>query len=115
MLDDVLRQALMGTRVVVVGAVMAPDVLTPYYGIAKEAELRFVQAYSPDEFAEALRQIAEGELDVAPLITAEVGLEDLDWAFAELADPERHCKILVLPNARPGSAQPTTDRQGHPS
>jgi 2-desacetyl-2-hydroxyethyl bacteriochlorophyllide A dehydrogenase len=99
MLDRILRRMPFGTRVVVIGGVMEPDHLRPYFGIAKEAEFRFVQAYTPDEFAETLRQIAEGELGVAPLITAEVGLEDVAWAFDELSNPEKHCKILV----RPGS------------
>jgi 2-desacetyl-2-hydroxyethyl bacteriochlorophyllide A dehydrogenase len=96
-LDDVLRRTPMGTRVVVVGACMEPDAITPYFGIAKEVSFQFVQAYTPDEFAESLRRIADGELDVAPLITGTVGLEDVATAFADLADPERHCKILVVP------------------
>jgi hypothetical protein len=32
------------------------------------------------------------------LITAEVGLEDVGEAFRALADPDRHCKILVMPS-----------------
>lgn len=99
LLDDVLRETPMHSRVVVVGAAMEPDRFTPYFGIAKETELRFVQAYSPEEFAATLHQIAEGELDVAPLITGEVGLEDVEWAFEQLGAPERHCKILVRPNS----------------
>jgi threonine dehydrogenase-like Zn-dependent dehydrogenase len=99
MLNSILRQTPMSTRVIVVGAAMEPDHITPYFGIAKEAEFRFVQAYTPDEFTETLRQIADGELNVAPLITAEVGLERVGWAFNELANPEEHCKILVLPGA----------------
>jgi threonine dehydrogenase-like Zn-dependent dehydrogenase len=98
-LDDILRRTPANTRVVVVGASMEPDAITPYFGIAKEIVMQFVQAYEPDEFAESLRRIAEGELHVAPLITGEVGLADVGSAFADLADPERHCKILVLPNA----------------
>jgi threonine dehydrogenase-like Zn-dependent dehydrogenase len=99
MLDAVLRETPTGTRVIVVGAAMEPDTITPYFGIAKEAELRFVQAYTPDEFAESLRQIADGELDVAPLITGEVGLEDVAWAFDQLGKPDEHCKILVRPHS----------------
>ncbi|MBM6402655.1 zinc-binding dehydrogenase [Phycicoccus sp. CSK15P-2] len=99
MLDSILRQTPFSTRVIVVGGVMEPDQLRPYFGIAKEAEFRFVQAYTPDEFAETLRQIADGELNVAPWITAEVGLEDVGKAFEELGNPEKHCKILVRPNA----------------
>jgi threonine dehydrogenase-like Zn-dependent dehydrogenase len=101
MLDDVLRRAPFAARVVVVGASMEPDAITPYYGIAKEISFQFVQAYTPDEFAESLRRIADGEIDVEPMITGEVGLEDVESAFADLGDPERHCKILVRPGHRP--------------
>jgi threonine dehydrogenase-like Zn-dependent dehydrogenase len=44
-----------------------------------------------------LRAIAEGGIDVTPMITGEVGLEEVGAAFDDLADPERHCKILVTP------------------
>ena len=33
------------------------------------------------------------------MITGEVGLNEVGVAFDDLADPERHCKILVVPNA----------------
>ncbi len=31
------------------------------------------------------------------MITGEVGLDGVGGAFAALADPEEHCKILVVP------------------
>jgi threonine dehydrogenase-like Zn-dependent dehydrogenase len=49
------------------------------------------------EFAESLRSIAEGEIDVAPMVTAQVPLERTGWAFQALGDPEEHCKIIVEP------------------
>jgi threonine dehydrogenase-like Zn-dependent dehydrogenase len=98
MLNKVLRYAPRNTQVVVVGACMEPDAITPYFGIAKEMSLQFVQAYDPHEFAECLRRIADGEIAVAPLITGEVALENVAAAFVDLADPDRHCKILVVPN-----------------
>lgn len=47
--------------------------------------------------AGSLRAIAEGAIDVSQVITREVGLDGVRAAFDELADPERHCKILVTP------------------
>jgi threonine dehydrogenase-like Zn-dependent dehydrogenase len=76
---------------------MEADTVHPFYGIAKEISVQFVLAYQPAEFAASLQAIAEGRVDVAPLITGEVGLEGVGSAFAELADPDRHCKILVMP------------------
>jgi threonine dehydrogenase-like Zn-dependent dehydrogenase len=69
----------------------------PFFAISKELSIQFVLGYDPTEFADTLRHIAEGELDVAPLITGEVGLDGVAGAFADLADPDRHCKILVVP------------------
>jgi hypothetical protein len=31
------------------------------------------------------------------MITGQVGLDEVPAAFAALADPEEHCKILVIP------------------
>jgi 2-desacetyl-2-hydroxyethyl bacteriochlorophyllide A dehydrogenase len=96
-IDDVMRRAGHGTRLVVVGVCMQPDTMHPFFAIAKEITVQFVLAYDPNEFADSLRAIAEGGIDVAPVITADVGLEDVGAAFDDLADPERHCKILVTP------------------
>ncbi|HET6949224.1 MAG TPA: zinc-binding dehydrogenase [Acidimicrobiales bacterium] len=96
-IDDVLRRAPRRTRVVVVGVCMERDTITPFFGIVKELSLQFCFAYDPMEFAESLRSIAEGELDMTPMVTGEVGLDGLPGAFADLAHPDEHCKILVVP------------------
>jgi 2-desacetyl-2-hydroxyethyl bacteriochlorophyllide A dehydrogenase len=96
-IDDVLRRTPVGSRVVVAGVCMQPDTVHPFFAIAKEVNIQFVLAYDPTEFAESLRVIAEGEIDVAPMITGEVGLDGVGAAFDELAAPGEHCKILVAP------------------
>jgi 2-desacetyl-2-hydroxyethyl bacteriochlorophyllide A dehydrogenase len=96
-IDDVLLRARPGTRLVVAGVCMQPDTVHPFFAIAKEINVQFVLAYNPEEFADSLRALAEGDIDVAPLITGEVGLDGVGAAFDDLADPERHCKILVTP------------------
>lgn len=96
-LDDAMRAAPAGSRLVVVGVCMQPDVVNPFFASSKELSIQFVMAYGPDEFAECLRAIAEGDLQVAPLITGEVDLDGVAGAFESLADPEQHCKILVVP------------------
>ena len=96
-IDDVLLRARPGTRLVVAGVCMQPDTVHPFFAIAKEINVQFVLAYDPQEFADSLRAIAEGDIDVTPMITGSVGLEDVGTAFDDLADPERHCKIVVTP------------------
>ncbi|OBH55078.1 zinc-binding dehydrogenase [Mycobacterium sp. E2479] len=96
-IDDVLLRARPGTRLVVAGVCMQPDTMHPFFAIAKEINVQFVLAYTPEEFGDSLRALAEGDIDVSPLITGEVGLDEVGAAFDDLADPERHCKILVTP------------------
>ncbi len=96
-IDEVLLRAKPGTRLVVAGVCMQPDTVHPLFAIAKEINVQFVLAYDPNEFAGTLRAIAEGDIDVAPVVTGDVGLEEIGAAFDDLADPGRHCKILVTP------------------
>lgn len=96
-LDQIMAGAPKNGRIVVVGVCMEMDQIRPLTAINKELNLQFVLAYQPEEFAETLHNIAEGNVDVAPLITATVGLDGVAQAFSDLADPERHAKILVDP------------------
>jgi len=96
-IDDILRRAPIGSRVVVAGVCMQADTVHPIFASAKQLSLHFAMTYEPTEFAESLRAIAEGEIDVAPMITGEVGLDGVGAAFDELSDPDRHCKILATP------------------
>jgi len=94
-IDSVFRAAPGKTRVVVVGVCMGADSVTPFWGITKELSVQFAFGYDLDEFSGTLHTIAEGAVDVAPMITGEVGLDGVAGAFADLAHPDRHCKILV--------------------
>jgi 2-desacetyl-2-hydroxyethyl bacteriochlorophyllide A dehydrogenase len=96
-IDDVLRRAPIGSRIVVVGVCMQPDTVHPFFAIAKEISVQFVIAYDAAEFADSLRAIASGEIDVAPVVTGQVGLDQVGAAFDELADPDQHCKVIVTP------------------
>jgi threonine dehydrogenase-like Zn-dependent dehydrogenase len=98
-IDQVINAAPLATRVVVVGVCMEPDTIRPAMAINKEIELRFVFAYQPHEFHEALHLIASGTVDPRPLITGTVGLDGVADAFEVLGDPEKHAKILIDPTS----------------
>jgi threonine dehydrogenase-like Zn-dependent dehydrogenase len=97
MLHDLMRHAPREARLVVAGACMEDDVIRPLLGVNKELSLQFVLGYSPEEFAGALAAIAEGRIDVAPLVTGRVGVDGVAQAFRDLAAPDTHAKILVEP------------------
>jgi threonine dehydrogenase-like Zn-dependent dehydrogenase len=96
-IQQVMEGAPASARIVVVGVCMQTDRIEPFFGIVKQLNVQFVLAYTAQEFAESLHHIAEGKVDVSPLITGTVGLSGVSNAFAELANPERHAKVLVDP------------------
>jgi threonine dehydrogenase-like Zn-dependent dehydrogenase len=96
-IEQVIEGAPAGARIVVVGVCMAADAFEPFFGIVKQLNLQFVLGYTGDEFAASLHHIAEGRIDVTPLITGHVRLDGVKAAFAELANPERHAKVIVEP------------------
>jgi threonine dehydrogenase-like Zn-dependent dehydrogenase len=86
-----------GAQIIVAGVCMETDTIEPFMGITKQIDLRFVLGYTPDEFAGTLKHIAEGRIDVAPVITDAVGLTGVADAFQRLGDPESQVKIVVEP------------------
>ncbi|MGI8491158.1 MAG: zinc-binding dehydrogenase [Acidimicrobiales bacterium] len=96
-LDELFRSAPPKARIVVVGVCMQTDHVNPFFGIAKELNVQFVLGYDPEEFAGSLRSIAEGVIDVSPMVTSTVGLDEIPAAFERLSRPEADCKILALP------------------
>lgn len=104
MIDQAMRMAPRSGRIVVAGACMEPDTISPIVGIRNELTIQFALGYTPEEFSATLDSIATGQVDVAKLITAEVSLDDVPKAFEMLAQPDEHVKVLVTPNARPPGA-----------
>ena len=98
-IDSVIDGAPLFSRVVVVGVCVGIDQITPAMAINKEIDLRFVVGYTPLEFRDTLRMLAEGDVDPSPLITGSVGLDGVDAAFTALAKPEVHAKILIDPRS----------------
>lgn len=98
-IDQAMRDAPPLSRIVIVGVCMETDHMLPLVGIVKELNLQFTFYYDPMEFGDTLRSIAEGELDVTPMLTGVVGIDGVPDAFDALANPEEQIKILVEPGA----------------
>ncbi|WGS22725.1 MULTISPECIES: zinc-binding dehydrogenase [unclassified Bradyrhizobium] len=96
-LQQVFEGAPRDARIIVVGVCMETDRSEPMLGILKELNVQYVLGYTPEEFAFSLRLIAEGQVDAASLVTGCVGIDGVAQAFADLANPEAHTKILVEP------------------
>ncbi len=97
-IEDIVTHAPFRSRVVVVGVCMEPDTFRPTMASNKEIDLIFSFCYDPAEFRETLHLVAGGKVDPSPLVTGVVGLDGVAAAFEDLADPEKHAKILIDPS-----------------
>lgn len=101
-IDGILTDAPLATRIVVAGVCMQPDRFRPVMAINKEIDLRFVVGYGPLEFRDTLHLLADGKIDASPLVTGTVGLDGVASAFDTLADPEHHAKVIIDPRSAAG-------------
>ena len=97
MIEHTMRMAPKDSRILIVGACMQEDRIHPMLGIGKELSLQFVLGYTPEEFATSLDAIADERVDLSPLLTGTVTIDDIPRAFTDLGNPEAHAKVLVQP------------------
>ena len=98
-IDGIWREAPARSRVVVVGVCTQRDAITPYYAITKELDVRFSLAYDQLEFRNSLEALADGTIDVAPLITGQIRLDEVPAMFGQLAQTPEHGKVIVIPGS----------------
>lgn len=86
-----------GTRgeVIVLGVCTDMDEIFPLAAILKELEVKFILGYTPEEFAMALGALADGSIDVQPLITDVIDLAELPATFQRLTRPSTQAKVLL--------------------
>jgi threonine dehydrogenase-like Zn-dependent dehydrogenase len=94
-IDQIVASAPTNARIVVVGICMERDYIEPVIAINKELNLQFVICYTAEEYTVTLRNIADGKIAIAPLITGRIPPVGLSEAFSALASPEMHAKIVV--------------------
>jgi (R,R)-butanediol dehydrogenase/meso-butanediol dehydrogenase/diacetyl reductase len=97
MLEECLGYVRRRGRIVIAGACMAPDTVVPAMASLKEVEVRFVMAYSRQDYALALRQLAAGRVAGPAMITDRVSLDAFPAAFDALRRPTTQCKVMLRP------------------
>jgi 2-desacetyl-2-hydroxyethyl bacteriochlorophyllide A dehydrogenase len=60
-----------------------------------EQSIRGVRIYARGDFAEGLRLMARGELDLRPLVSHTFDMADYENAFAAAVDSSKSCKVLL--------------------
>jgi threonine dehydrogenase-like Zn-dependent dehydrogenase len=51
--------------------------------------------YTPREFGQTLDDVAEGRIDVAPVLTGVMAPQQVEDAFSALRDAEKHAKVVL--------------------
>jgi 2-desacetyl-2-hydroxyethyl bacteriochlorophyllide A dehydrogenase len=84
-----------GGRIVLTGLPHAPTAVSFFSVVRREVTIIGSMIYQ-DEFAEAMRLVAAGQVRTAPLITHRFALDEIGRAFAAHAEPTA-IKVAVLP------------------
>lgn len=95
MLNEAMLAAPRRSRIVVAGVCQGMDSIMPLVGIMKELNVQFVLGYTAADFDFVIEMIAKDRIDVAPMITDRIGLDELPSAFEALRKPSTQCKVMV--------------------
>jgi threonine dehydrogenase-like Zn-dependent dehydrogenase len=76
---------------------MKGDSVFPVTWITREVDILPCLAYSRAEYARCAEWIASGAVDVTPIVTQRVSLDEADEAFFALLDGVAEGKVLVTP------------------
>lgn len=96
-MDDCLQSTRRGGRIVVAGAFEVPYTVMLLNLLVQEQSIIGTFGYN-DEFTEARDLICSGAVDVTPLISRTVSLDDLPATFEEITqDRNKYQKVLVRP------------------
>jgi (R,R)-butanediol dehydrogenase/meso-butanediol dehydrogenase/diacetyl reductase len=98
---DVIQEAIgrvrFRGRVVVAGLCFSADTFQPLLATFKEVSLLFVLSYEKDDFQYTVDMMEQERIDPRPIVTDQIGLDDVPGALEELAKPNPHCKVVVYP------------------
>ncbi|KTT70279.1 MULTISPECIES: zinc-binding dehydrogenase [Sphingomonas] len=97
MLAALAEGAPIGATIAVAGVCMQSDAIEPALLIQKSIQLRFVFAYSADEFRAAFDMIVADPAALAPMVTGAVTIAAVDTAFAALTAGGEQIKMMVRP------------------
>ena len=95
LLQQCIEMAPYGGKIIPVGVCEQPDAIMPFFGLVKELRIQFAIAYTRDDFDTCVAMLGEGRIDVSPMVTDIVSLDDLPNAFEALRMPSHQCKVLA--------------------
>jgi threonine dehydrogenase-like Zn-dependent dehydrogenase len=95
--DLAVSSAQAGGQVIILAVNIKGDTVYPFTWVTKEVEIVPCLGYTRAEYAQCADWIATGRVDVAPIVTRRVSLDEADAAFFALLDGAAEGKVLVTP------------------
>ena len=95
LLQQCIEMAPQRGKIIPVGVCEQPDAIMPFFGLIKGLRIQFAIAYTRDDFETCMAMLAEGRVDISPMVTDVVSLEELPQAFEDLRTPGHQCKVLT--------------------
>lgn len=79
------------------GGCMKPDAIVPFFGMVKEATVRFSVAYGRDEFRHALDTLEAGHVQPRAMVGDTIPLSELPARFEAMRTGSHAAKVMVDP------------------
>jgi (R,R)-butanediol dehydrogenase/meso-butanediol dehydrogenase/diacetyl reductase len=95
LLQQCIEMAPQRGKIIPVGVCEQPDAIMPFFGLIKELQIQFAIAYTRDDFETCMSMLGEGRIDISPMITDVIELDELPAAFEDLRTPSHQCKVLT--------------------
>lgn len=95
LLQQCIEMAPYNGKIIPVGVCEQPDAIMPFFGLLKELQIQFAIAYTRDDFDTCVAMLGEGRIDVSPMVTDIVSLDEMPVAFEALRTPSHQCKVLL--------------------
>jgi 2-desacetyl-2-hydroxyethyl bacteriochlorophyllide A dehydrogenase len=95
LLQQCIEMAPQRGKIIPVGVCEQPDSIMPFFGLIKELQIQVAIAYTKDDFDTCVAMLGERRIDISPMITDIVGLDELPDAFEALRSPSHQCKVLA--------------------
>ncbi len=95
LLQDCINIAPRRSTLVAVGMCEKPDTIQLVPALVKELALKFVVAYTRDDFDIVMTMMAQGRINASPMVTSMVSLDEMPAVFEALRTPSEECKVLT--------------------
>ena len=95
LLQECINIAPRRATIVAVGMNENPDTLHFAPALVKELALKFVIAYTREDFDITMSLMAQGRINASAMVTTTVSLEEMPAIFEALRTPSEQCKVLT--------------------